>query len=74
MARQQVLADVVSASRRQWLDTLRDTIAKYQAVINRVAGVMRLPTGTTVESSEVVIYFERLTYLYMKMMLLLNPK
>lgn len=73
VARQQVLADVVSASRRQWLDTLRQTVAEYLASAGRFGGVRAVDILKVQSPSEIIVNIERLTLLYMKLRLLLNP-
>ena len=71
IARRQIKANVLSPNRQQWINTLRDEISNYLAIMARTAGA----TAGRVEDQEYLrTCIEDLCRSESKIQLLLNPK
>jgi hypothetical protein len=73
VGRQQFKANVVSANRQAWINTLRDCIAEYQSAIEGI--MIFLEAGRLKDAIEGNDYFERLDrllFLQSKIQLLIN--
>lgn len=80
VARRQFNANVLSANRQRWLETVRDTLAEFAS---QVVGVVVIKTGregkwkdgfhAASEDPEVRQRLERLVFLFWRIRLLTNP-
>jgi hypothetical protein len=70
VGRQQFNANVVSANRQAWINTLRDAVSEYQSC---VSGMTVFLTAGQIHSSEFRERLDRLLFLDSKIKLLINP-
>jgi hypothetical protein len=70
VGKQQFNANVVSANRQSWINTLRDTVSEYQS---SVTGMIVFLSVGKINSNEFHERFDRLEFLGSKIRLLLNP-
>jgi hypothetical protein len=71
VGRQQFKANVVSANRQEWINSLRDTVSEYQSSVNGMT--IFLSTKGEFGSNEFHERFGRLEFLRSKIRLLINP-
>ena len=71
IAEKNIIASTVSSSRQKWIDTLRDSIAKFQTLIFPLSVPAASQLFTLDEKKSRV---ERATFLLAKISLLINPK
>ena len=70
VGRQQFKANVVSANRQTWINTLRDTVSEYQSSVSRMTVFLSMGK---INSDEFRERLDRLIFLDSKIKLLANP-
>src|SRR5262245_24101667 len=78
VARMQIRASVVSNSRERWIETLRDAVAEYVALLLTASLVKQAmesdPVKAVTERADLRQTFERIVMIKNKILLMVNPR